>query len=97
MSKLVKIEMNEDSEAQSGSFMNGTLQSAPHHLAFTIQSFLEIPEVIAAQGQEQTAEYINHILTKAAEAAPGLTFDVQIGPDLENPPERKLGKRNTPG
>jgi len=86
----VKVESGISEDDQTSSFQNATLQGADVSVAgsdttvaFSIATFLVIPDFIAQKGELEVAGYIKMILSKASEVAPGLSFEVQVGLDKE--------------
>ena len=67
--------------AQESTFMNATLQGLGNGIAISIATFLNVPDEVTVKGEADTKLYIKEMLSKAAENIPGLTFEVQIGPD----------------
>lgn len=78
--ELVKIDRGVSEEAQEGSFMNATLQDAGGGMAMSIATTLQVPEHIAAEGEEAVAKYVQNTLVHAGSTSSRLRFHVQIGP-----------------
>lgn len=76
----MKIETGIDEGQQESSFMNATLQDAGKNtgLAMSISTTMDIPDHIAAQGEERIAAYISFTLKQFE--SHGLKFHVQLGP-----------------
>lgn len=69
-----------DEDAQAGSFMNATLQSAGDEIAFSVATMVKVPGEVVVQGVDAVANYINEVLYAASQASGGLSFEAQVGP-----------------
>jgi hypothetical protein len=76
----LKVGAEYDEDAQAGSFMNATLQSAGDEIAFSIATTVMVPGIVVAQGLWAVAHYINETLHAASQVSEGLSFEAQVGP-----------------
>jgi hypothetical protein len=72
-----------DEDAQQGSFMNATLQSAGVNIAFSVAATVLVPGGIVALGIQVVADFLNESLNAAAMASDGISFTVQVGPSRD--------------
>lgn len=91
----VEISTGIDESAQTSNFMNATLQGVGEQHAMSIEARIDIPDEIAAQGQDVLAEYVRDSLSRAARKVPGLRFTVQIGRSLDQERSEEV-RRDTP-
>lgn len=66
---------------QQGSFENATMQTAGDYLAFSVKTTLAVPDSVANESEKAAARYIESLLDRASSLVPGLSFEVQIGPN----------------
>ena len=78
--ELVKMDRGVSEEAQEGGLMNATLQDAGGGIAMSIATTLQVPEHIAAEGEESVAKFVQNTLVFAGSTSSRLRFHVQIGP-----------------
>jgi hypothetical protein len=62
------------------------MQNAGSYLAMSIATTLVVPDHVADEGEESAVKYVKGLLGRASSLVPGLSFDVQIGPN-ETPDE----------
>lgn len=82
MSVTINAGTDFDEDAQAGSFMNATLQSAGDAVAFSVATRVEVPEAVYALGIEAVSEFLVDTLEKAICECPMLRFQVQVGPAI---------------
>jgi hypothetical protein len=66
---------------QQGSFENATMQTAGDYLSFSVKTTLAVPDSVANESEKAAARYIESMLDRASSLVPGLSFEVQIGPN----------------
>lgn len=80
----VSIETGIDSQTQSSSFQNGTLQGIGSGIAATVQTYVKVPKDVTENGTlHEVASWLNTKLTSIVRDNPEFSFEVQVGKDLE--------------
>lgn len=79
----VTIEAGLNSEDQSRSFQNGTLQGVGGGVAITIQTHLEVPKDVSAKGEHEVANWLNTKLSAVVRDHAEFSFEVQVGKDID--------------
>lgn len=82
MSVTINAGTGFDEDAQAGSFMNATLQSAGDAVTFSVATLVEVPEAVYALGIEAVSDFLVGTLEKAVYECPTLRFQVQVGPAI---------------
>lgn len=72
-----------DSGKQRGEFANATMQELPCGLVGSIQTFVSVPDDVAARGGLAVQKYLGAVLKAASEAVPALRFEAQVGANVE--------------